>query len=88
MTKVPLGEMPIIDDTFHRVAVYLIRPITPVSNNGNRYILTIVDFATNYPEAVALPMIETDRVAEALLGWFSNQNFEFSTRVANLLQTS
>ena len=75
MTKVHLGEMPIIDVPFHRVAVDLIGPITPVSNNGNRYILTIVDFATKYPEAVALPRIETERVAEALLDVFSRVGF-------------
>ena len=39
----------------------------PVSDNGNIYILTIVDFATKYPEVVALPRIETERVAETLL---------------------
>ena len=47
----------------------------PVSNNGNIYILTIVDFATKYPEAVALPRIETERVAEALLDVFSRVGF-------------
>ena len=47
----------------------------PVSNNGNRCILTIVDFATKYPEAVALPRIETERVAEALLDVFSRVGF-------------
>ena len=75
VTKVPLGEMPIMDVPFHRVAVDLIGPITPVSENGNRYILTIVDFATKYPEAVALPRIETERVAETLLDVFSRVGF-------------
>ena len=63
VTKVPLGEIPIVDVPFHRVEVDLIGPITPVSDNGNRYILTIVDFVTKYPEAVALPRIEIERVA-------------------------
>ena len=76
VTKVPLGEMPIMDVPFHRVAVDLIGPITPVSDNGNRYILTIVDFATKYPEAVALPRIETERVAEALLDVFFRVVFQ------------
>ena len=75
MTKVPLGEMPIMDVPFHRVAVNLIGPITPVSDNSNRCILTIVDFATKYPEAVALPRIETERVAGALLDVFSRVGF-------------
>ena len=64
-----------MDVPFHHFAIYLIGPITPVSENGNRYILTIVDFATKYPEAVALPRIETERVAEALLDVFSMVGF-------------
>ena len=75
VTKVPLGEMPIMNVPFHCVAVDLIGPITPVSDNGNQYILTIVDFATKYPEAVALPRIETERVAEALLDVSSRVGF-------------
>ena len=69
--KVPLGQMPLIEEPFKRIAVDLVGPIYPVSEKGNRYILTIVDFATRYPEAVALPGIETTRVAEALLDVYS-----------------
>ena len=42
-----------------------------MTERGNRYILTMVDYATRYPEAIALPSIETERVAEALLDIFS-----------------
>ncbi|XP_053378778.1 uncharacterized protein LOC128548205 [Mercenaria mercenaria] len=69
--KVPLGDMPVIKEPFHRIAINLIGPIAPVSDSGNRYILTVVDYATRYPEAVALPRIDTERVAEALLYIFS-----------------
>ena len=58
--------MPLIDTPFRRVAVDLIGPLHPITERGNRYILTLVDYATRYPEAVALPKIETERVAEAL----------------------
>ena len=64
--KVPLVEMPLIDEPFRRVAVDIVGPITPLSEKGNRYILTIVDYATRYPEAVPLKGIEAERVAEAL----------------------
>ena len=67
--------MPIMDVPFHIVAVYLIGPITPVSEKGDRYILTVVYYATKYPEAVALPKIETEWVAEALLDVFSRVGF-------------
>ena len=75
VSKVPLGTMSLIDVPFRRIAVDLIGPVAPVSENGNRYILTLVDFATRYPEAVALPKIETERVAEALLDTFSRVGF-------------
>ncbi|KAH3717167.1 hypothetical protein DPMN_059947 [Dreissena polymorpha] len=71
VSKVPLGEMPLIDTPFKRVAVDLIGPITPVSDRGNRYILTVVDYATRYPEAMALKNIETETVAEALVDIFT-----------------
>lgn len=69
-TKVPLGEMPLIDVPFQRVSVDLVGPIHPATDRGNRYILTLVGFATRYPEAVALKGIETEKVAEALIDIF------------------
>jgi transposase InsO family protein len=70
-SNVPLGKMPIIDTPFDRVAVDLIGPIVPASEKGNRYILTMVDYATRYPEAVALKDITAETVAEALVNMFS-----------------
>ena len=71
VTKVPLGKMPLIDTPFKRVAVDIVGPIEPRSDKKLRYILTMIDYATRYPEAVALPSIETERVAEALVEMFS-----------------
>ena len=71
VTKVPLGKMPLIDTPFKRVAVDIVGPIEPPSDKKSRYILTMIDYATRYPEAVALPSIETERVAEALIAMFS-----------------
>ena len=73
--KVPLGEMPIIEEPFYRIAVDLIGPLAPVSERGHRYILTIVDYATRYPEAVPLRKIDTVSVADALLEVFSRVGF-------------
>ena len=63
----PLGKLPLIDTPFKRVAVDIVGPFEPRSEKRNRYILTMIDYATRYPEAVALPSIETGRVAEALV---------------------
>ena len=70
-----MEQMPLIDTPFQRVAVDIIGPITPRSKQGNRYILTLVDFATRYPEAKALPSIDTETVAEALLEIYSRVGF-------------
>ena len=66
----PLGTMPIIETPFERVAIDLVGPIVPASSDGHKYILTCVDFATRYPEAVALDNIRTETVAEALVTIF------------------
>jgi len=71
VSKIPLGTMPLIEEPFHRVATNLFGPLSPVSDKGNRYILTSVNCATRYPEAIALPKIEMERVVEALLDVFS-----------------
>jgi len=83
VTKVPLGKMPLMDSPFKRVAVDLIGPISPVTERGNRYILTMVDYATRYPEATALKSIEAETVAEALVTmfsrvWYSRRDLERS----------
>jgi len=91
VTKVPLGKMPVIDIPFQRVAVDLIGPFSPASSQGNRFVLTLVDYATRYPEAVPLKNAETETVAEALVNIFSrvgvpmevlsNQGTQFLSRV-------
>lgn len=69
--KAPLGKMPIVDLPFHRVAIDIVGPISPVSGKGNRYVLMLVDVATRYPDAVALRTVDTIQVAEALLEMFA-----------------
>ena len=69
--KVPLGSMPLIDTPFKRVAVDIVGPIAPPSEAGHWYILTLVDYATRYPEAVPLKKLTTEAVAEALLDIYS-----------------
>jgi len=55
--RVPLSKMPLIDIPFKRVAIDLIGPIYPASEEGHKFILTLIDYATRYPEAVALKKI-------------------------------
>ena len=54
VSPVPLQSLLLIDTPVERVAVDLIGPIFPASERGNKYVLTLVDYSTTYPEAVAL----------------------------------
>ena len=75
VSKVPLGKTPIMGEPFQKVAIDLVGPISPPSSQGNRYILTLVDYATRWPEAIALKSITTSDVSEALLTIFSRLGF-------------
>lgn len=66
VSKVPLLRMPLSHIPFEKVAVDLIGPIIPASDEGHRYVLVMVDYATRWPEAVPLKNIDTETVAEAL----------------------
>jgi len=70
--KVPLRNVPLVDTPFKRVVVDNVGPIYPASDQGNRYLLTLVDYATRYPEVTPLKNIDTETVAEALVSMFSN----------------
>ena len=75
VTRAPLQRMPLVSVPFEKVAIDQIGPLHPVSGRGHRWILTLEDFATRYPEAVPLKSTETEVVAEALLGIFSRVGF-------------
>ena len=73
--RAPVQPMPLVHTPFEKVAIDLIGPLSPPTSKGNRWILTLVDFATRYPEAVALAKTDTESIAEALLGIFSRVGF-------------
>ena len=63
-SRVPFGDVHLIDLPFRRAAVDLIGLISPVGEKGGRCISTSVDYAIKCPEAVPLVGIETKTVAE------------------------
>ena len=69
--KVPMKNIPVISVPFARVAIDIVGAITPGSERGHKYILTLIDYATRYPEAVPLKNVDTVTVAEALVEIFS-----------------
>ncbi|GFO22580.1 gypsy retrotransposon integrase-like protein 1 [Plakobranchus ocellatus] len=69
--RVPLEKVPLIGTPFKRVAIDLVGPINPPSEAGQRFILSLVDYATRFAEAVLLRKIDTQSVAEALVDIYS-----------------
>ena len=67
----PLEKLPLVDKPFKRVAVDLVVPIHPPSEMGRRYILTLVDYTTRYPDALPPRSISTEEVAEGLVSMYS-----------------
>ena len=73
--RAPLQSMPKIETPFQRVGIDLVGPFHPLSDRKHGFILTCVDFATRYPEAVPLQRIDSESVAEALISIFSRVGF-------------
>ena len=46
VSRVPLEQIPLIETPLERVAVDLVGPIRPATESKNKYILTLVDYAT------------------------------------------
>ena len=69
--RVPVQITPLVEVPFHKVAIDIIGPLTPPTDRKHRWILTLVDCATRYPEAIPLASTTTEAVAEALLSIFA-----------------
>ena len=61
--------MPINGEPFARVAIDLVGPL-PMSGRKHRWILTLVDCNTRYPEAIPMKGIDTIECAEELVNIF------------------
>ena len=65
-----LQPIPPMGLPFRKIFIDIVGPL-PRSENGYRYILSIVDLNTRYPEAVPLKTQTTEEVADALIGVFA-----------------
>ncbi|KYO25207.1 hypothetical protein Y1Q_0001821 [Alligator mississippiensis] len=86
--KATLQPLPIIDQPFQRVGIDIVGPLRHKTRKGKKYILTLVDFATRYPEAIALTSTEAPVVANALTKIFFQLGFPseiLTDRVGNFL---
>jgi len=73
-TKAPLQHMPVIAEVFAHVEIDIAGPL-PKTSRDMRYVLCLTDYASRYPDAVALPDQKTDTVAEALMTIFARIGF-------------
>ena len=69
--KAPLQKVPVITTPFYRIGIDLVGPILPASSAGHKYILTLIDYASGFPEAIPLKNITSVDIAEALISIFS-----------------
>ena len=68
--RAEMVPMPLMTQPFRRIAMDIVGPL-PRTQRGNRFILTICDYATRYPEAVALPSVEAHQIAKELVTVFA-----------------
>lgn len=65
-SRSPLHPLPVIGEPWERLAVDIVGPL-PKTKAGYCYLLTVMDFASRYPEAIPLRRVNTGTVVEALL---------------------
>ncbi len=68
--RAPMIPLPIMGQPFERIAMDIVGPL-PRSIKGYKYILVVCDYATRYPEAIALKKFTADAVAEELITLFA-----------------
>ena len=89
-----LRPLPIVDTPFKRVGIDIKGPL-PVTEQGNKHVLVVCDYATRYPEAIPIPDQRTDTVAQAMLEIFSrtglpteiihDRGTQFMSKVMNIM---
>jgi len=72
----PLIPLPLISEPFSRIAIDIVGPLPVCPTSGNRFILTCVDMATHYPEAIPLKNHTAQDVAQALSHFFHISVFQ------------
>ena len=71
----PLVPLPILSEPFAKITIDVVGPLPKSKGTNNRFILTVMDMATHYPEAIPLPDHKASTVAKALTTVFSRFGF-------------
>ena len=67
--RAPFSPVAFVTEPFRKIAIDIVGEL-PRSSTGYKYILTIVDYATRYPEAIPLRSVSSKTVADALVQYF------------------
>ena len=65
--RAPLHPLEIADAPFSVIAIDFLGPFTPMSVQGNSYIMVVTDYLTKWVEAIPLPDQTADTTSQALL---------------------
>ena len=68
--KPPMQIIPTVATPWQKLALDIVGPLHR-SKKGNKYVLTIVDFATRYAEAIPMKKITAEETAQVLLDTFA-----------------
>lgn len=68
--KAPLIPMPVIATPFQRIAIDIVGPL-PRTTRGNKFILTLMDYGSRFPDARPLRTTHSEAVATALFEMIS-----------------
>jgi hypothetical protein len=63
-------KTPVISEPFAKISMDIVGPLSR-TKAGNKFILTIVDDATRFPEAYALNSCDAENVSNALMDMFN-----------------
>ena len=66
----PLKALPVIGRPFSLISADFVGPL-PKTNLNNRFLLTVIDHATKYVEAIPLPVADTEHTKRAFVEIFS-----------------
>ena len=68
--KAKMMAIPLIEQLFRYIAMDIVGPL-PCTQRENQFILTICDYTTHYPEAIAMPSVEATRITKGVVSFFS-----------------
>jgi len=71
----PLMPLPVMTEPWSRIAIDIVGPLPTCTKSQNRFVLTVLDLATHYPEAIALTDHTAPQVAKALSTVFCRFGF-------------